>query len=94
MELRDRVAGLMEQARADLAELVAIPSVADPRQYPPEECARAATWVLDAFAAVGFADARLAETADGSQAVVGSRPCGDPTRRRSCCTPTTTSSRR
>ena len=93
MELRDRVAGLMEQARADLAELVAIPSVADPRQYPPEECARAATWVLDAFAAVGFGDARLAETADGS-GVVGSRPCGDPPRRRSCCTPTTTSSRR
>ena len=66
MELRDRVAGLMEQARTDLAELVAIPSVADPRQYPPEECARAAQWVLDAFAAVGFGDARLAETADGS----------------------------
>jgi cysteinylglycine-S-conjugate dipeptidase len=78
MELRDRVAGLMGQARADLSELVAIPSVADPRQYPPEECARAARWVLDAFAAVGFADAHLAETADGSQAVVGARPCGDP----------------
>ena len=78
MELRERVAGLMEQARSDLAELVSIPSVADPRQYPPEECARAAQWVLEAFAAVGFADARLAETADGSQAVVGSRPCGDP----------------
>ena len=78
MDLRERVAGLMEQARSDLAELVSIPSVADPRQYPPEECARAAQWVLDAFAAVGFADARLAETADGSQAVVGSRPCGDP----------------
>jgi acetylornithine deacetylase/succinyl-diaminopimelate desuccinylase-like protein len=68
----------MDQARAELAELVAIPSVADPRQYPPEECARAAQWVLDAFAAVGFTDARLAETADGSQAVVGSRPCPDP----------------
>ena len=78
MELRDRVAGLMEHARTDLAELVAIQSVADPRQYPPEECARAARWVLDAFAAVGFGDARLAETADGSQAVVGSRPCADP----------------
>ena len=78
MDLRDRVAGLMDQARADLAELVAIPSVADPRQYPPEECARAANWVLDAFAAVGFADARLAETADGSQAVVGSRPGSNP----------------
>ena len=33
--------------------------------------------MLDAFAAVGFGDARLAETADGSRAVVGSRPCGD-----------------
>ena len=54
MELRDRVAGLMEQARANLTELVAIPSVADPRQYPPEECARAAKWVLDAFAAAPF----------------------------------------
>jgi acetylornithine deacetylase/succinyl-diaminopimelate desuccinylase-like protein len=78
VELRERVAGLMGQARSDLAELVSIPSVADPRQYPPEECARAAQWVLDAFAAVGFADAHLAETADGSQAVVGSRPCAVP----------------
>lgn len=78
MDLRARVDGLMGQARADLAELVAIPSVADPRQYPPEECTRAAQWVLDAFAAVGFSDVRLAETADGSQAVVGSRPCADP----------------
>jgi acetylornithine deacetylase/succinyl-diaminopimelate desuccinylase-like protein len=34
--------------------------------------------VLDAFASLGFADARLAETADGSMAVVGSRPCSDP----------------
>lgn len=78
MDLRERVDALMGQARTDLGELVAIPSVADARQYPPQECARAAQWVLDAFAAVGFADAHLAETADGSQAVVGSRPCGDP----------------
>jgi acetylornithine deacetylase/succinyl-diaminopimelate desuccinylase-like protein len=79
MDLRDRVNELMGQARSDLAELVAIPSVADARQFPPEECARAAQWVLDAFADLGFADARLAETADGSMAVVGSRPCADPT---------------
>src|SRR6476660_6673971 len=78
MQLRERVDGLMGRARTDLAELVAIPSVADPRQFPPEECARAARWVLDAFTAVGFSDAHLAETADGSQAVVGSRPCADP----------------
>ena len=78
MDLRERIAGLMGQARADLAELVAIPSVADPRQYPPEECARAAAWVRDAFTGAGFSDAWLAEMADGSQAVLGSRRCADP----------------
>jgi acetylornithine deacetylase/succinyl-diaminopimelate desuccinylase-like protein len=78
VDLRERVTNLMGQARTDLAELVAIPSVADPRQYPAEECERAAQWVLDAFAAVGFTDLRLAPTADGSQAVVGARPCGNP----------------
>lgn len=78
MDLLSRVTKLMPQARAELAELVAIRSVADARQFPAEECERAAKWVCDAFAKVGFADAHLAETADGSQAVVGSRPCGDP----------------
>ncbi|NUR07824.1 MAG: dipeptidase [Nocardioidaceae bacterium] len=76
--LRDRVAELMPRAREELAELVALRSVADPRQFPPEECAAAAGWVRDAFAELGFADARLAETADGSHAVVGSRPGADP----------------
>jgi len=78
MDLRERTASLMGQARAELAELVAIPSVADPRQFPPEECARAARWVRDAFAGAGFADAWLAEMSDGSQAVLGSRQCADP----------------
>jgi acetylornithine deacetylase/succinyl-diaminopimelate desuccinylase-like protein len=78
MDLRERIARLMEQARSELAELVAIRSVADPRQFPPEECARAAQWVRDAFAVVGFSDARLAEMADGSQAVLGTRPGPDP----------------
>ena len=68
----------MGRARTELAELVAMRSVADPRQAPPEECMRAAQWVLDAFKAVGFTDARLAPTADGSEAVVGSRPGTDP----------------
>ncbi|GAA2205337.1 dipeptidase [Nonomuraea monospora] len=77
-ELRSRVQELMPAARDELAELVAIRSVADPRQFPPEECERAARWVLGRFSALGFADAFLAETADGSQAVVGSRPCADP----------------
>src|SRR6516162_9922740 len=78
MDLRERVAGLMGRVRPELAELVSFRSVADPRQFPPEECARAARWVRDAFAAVGFTDAWLAEMPDGSQAVLGSRKCPDP----------------
>jgi len=78
MELRDRVSGLMGQAYTELAELVSMRSVADPRQFPPEECLRAAEWVRDKFAGVGFVDLELAETADGSRAVVGARPAADP----------------
>ncbi|WP_425956479.1 dipeptidase [Xylanimonas sp. McL0601] len=79
MELRARIDAEMPRVRDELAELVAIPSVADPRQFPPEECERAAQWVLDKFVEVGFADAHLETTADGSKAVVGSRPGPDPT---------------
>ena len=75
-DLPARIDALMPLARDELTELVALRSVADPRQFPPEECERAAQWVLDRFAAVGFDDARLVPTADGSMAVVGSRPCG------------------
>lgn len=78
MDLRTRIAQLMPQAREELTELVALRSVADPRQFPAEECERTAQWVLDRFAEVGFTDAHLEETADGSMAVVGSRACPDP----------------
>ncbi|MGW6129907.1 M20/M25/M40 family metallo-hydrolase [Cellulomonas sp. NPDC055163] len=78
MDLEARVAAQMPRVRADLAALVAIPSVADPRQFPVEECARAAAWVVEAFRELGFADIGLHPTADGSQAVVGSRPGPDP----------------
>ncbi|MFE1443041.1 dipeptidase [Streptomyces sp. NPDC058739] len=73
-ELAEKIAELMPRAKEDLAELVAIPSVADPRQYPPEECRRAAQWVADAFAEAGLRDVHLAETPDGSHAVLGHRP--------------------
>ncbi|MCX5113110.1 dipeptidase [Streptomyces sp. NBC_00378] len=73
-ELADRIAALMPRAKADLTELVSIPSVADPRQYPPEECRRAAQWVADAFTEAGLHDVHLAETPDGSAAVLGHRP--------------------
>ncbi|SFY08765.1 Peptidase family M20/M25/M40 [Streptomyces atratus] len=73
-ELADRIAALMPRAKADLTELVSIPSVADPRQYPPEECRKAAQWVADAFTEAGLHDVHLAETPDGSAAVLGHRP--------------------
>lgn len=78
VDLRARISELMGAVRPELAELVAIRSVADPRQFPPEECTKAAEWVRDRFAELGFADARLELTPDGSQAVVGSRPTDDP----------------
>jgi len=65
-DLRQRITDLMPVARDELAELVALRSVADPRQYPAEECERTAQWVLERFAGIGFSDARLEETTDGS----------------------------
>jgi acetylornithine deacetylase/succinyl-diaminopimelate desuccinylase-like protein len=78
MEIRERVEGLMARARGDLADLVAIPSVADPRQFPPEACTRAAQWVVDQFAETGFTSLGLHETSDGSKAVHGERRAADP----------------
>ena len=88
------VAGLMGRAKDDLAELVAFKSVADPKQYPPEECEKAAQWVVDAFTEVGpartsrrrrrrTAARRCTATLPGPRAP---RPC--------CSTATTTCSRR
>ncbi len=80
-DLAGRVAALMPRAKADLTELVSMPSVADARQYPPEHCRRTAEWVAAAFTEVGLKDVRLAETPDGSHAVLGHRPAppGAPT---------------
>ncbi|MCT9821076.1 dipeptidase [Microbacterium sp. W1N] len=77
-DLRERSHALMGTVRDELTELIALRSVADPRQFPPEGCERAAAWVRDKFLAEGFDDVRLELTPDGSQAVVGSRPCADP----------------
>jgi acetylornithine deacetylase/succinyl-diaminopimelate desuccinylase-like protein len=80
-DLRAKVRALMPQAKADLTTLVSYQSVADARQFPPEECDKAAEWVRDAFAAAGLTDSGLHETADGSKAVVARRPAppGAPT---------------
>jgi acetylornithine deacetylase/succinyl-diaminopimelate desuccinylase-like protein len=79
--LKAKVDQLMPRARQDLAELVAFRSVADPAEFPPEECDRAAGWLLDALAGVGLTDVSAHETADGSKAVIGHRPApaGAPT---------------
>ncbi|MDH6710205.1 acetylornithine deacetylase/succinyl-diaminopimelate desuccinylase-like protein [Kitasatospora sp. MAA19] len=72
--LADAVRSLMDRARTDLAELVAFPSVADPRQFPVEECEKAARWVADAFAAEGLTNVRLLDTPDGTQSVYAELP--------------------
>ena len=77
-DLRARTHELMATAREELAELVALKSVADPRQFPEEGCLRTADLVRDKFRDEGFDDVRLELTPDGSNAVVGSRSCGDP----------------
>ena len=65
----------MGRAKDDLAELVAFQSVADPKQYPPEECEKAAQWVVDAFTRGRAAGRRgVADTPDGSKAVHGHAP--------------------
>ncbi|HKP21278.1 MAG TPA: M20/M25/M40 family metallo-hydrolase, partial [Thermoleophilaceae bacterium] len=80
-ELREAVNGLMGRAKDDLAELVSFQSVADAKQYPPEECEKAARWVVDAFTDVGLQDVTASPTPDGSMAVHGHAPApgGAPT---------------
>ncbi|WP_030750983.1 dipeptidase [Streptomyces griseus] len=72
--LRERVRALMPRAEEDLTALVAMRSVADPRQFPPEECGRAADFLVRAFADAGLRDVRRVTTPDGTDAVVGHAP--------------------
>jgi Metallopeptidase family M24 len=80
-QLRPAVHGLMGRAKEDLAELVSFRSVADPKQFPPEECQKAADWVVEAFAAEGLQDVTASPTPDGSNCVHGHVPApeGTPT---------------
>ncbi|MEU3449010.1 dipeptidase [Streptomyces thermolilacinus] len=68
------VASLMSRAKAELTELVAFQSVADPAQFPKSECEAAAAWVADALRAEGFTDVSVFDTPDGSQSVYGYLP--------------------
>jgi len=78
-QLRRRVAETMGGARADLAGLVRIPSVAFPG-FPEEPVRRAAAAVLDLVRDVGI-DARLLDVPGSPPAVFGERPAqpGAPT---------------
>ncbi|GAB2614639.1 dipeptidase [Streptomyces capparidis] len=72
--LADAVRAAMPRARADLAQLVSFPSVADPRQFPREECEKAARWVADALTVEGMQDVALIATPDGTESVYGYLP--------------------
>lgn len=72
--IAETVASLMPRARAELAELVAFRSVADPAQFPRSECEAAAGWVADALRAEGFQDVEALDTPDGTQSVYGFLP--------------------
>jgi len=77
-EMRDRVDDLMVLARDDLADLIAIRSVAGSGPAPAGECLRAAEWVRDSLRAVGFDHTRLLPT-PGGQAVYAERSAAGPT---------------
>ncbi|MFF0451640.1 dipeptidase [Streptomyces sp. NPDC004609] len=68
------VASLMPRAKAELTELVAFASVADPAQFPRSECEAAAEWCADALRAEGFQDVAVLDTPDGTQSVYGFLP--------------------
>src|SRR4051794_27564855 len=68
------VAALQPRALAELAELVAFPSVADPAQFPRSGCEAAAAWIVAALRAEGFQDVALLDTPDGTQSVYGLLP--------------------
>src|SRR5262245_41223541 len=80
-KLRGAVHDLMGRAKDDRTELVSFKSVADPKQCPPEECQKAAQWVIDAFSEAGLEDVKMSPTPDGSMAVHGHAdgPDGAPT---------------
>lgn len=72
--IAETVSSLMPRAKAELTELVAFQSVADPAQFPPSECRAAADWVADALRAEDFQDVSVFDTPDGSQSVYGYLP--------------------
>jgi len=75
--LQARISAEMPRAQEDLKALVACRSVADPRQFPAEECLKAAELVIEGFSEAGMRDVRLEPTPDGHPAVYGHIPAPD-----------------
>jgi acetylornithine deacetylase/succinyl-diaminopimelate desuccinylase-like protein len=80
-ELRGAIDQLMQRARSDLKDLVAIESMSDRKQFSADGCDQAAQQVADLFRAEGFADITLHVTPDASKVVIGhiAAPKGAPT---------------
>ncbi|NUR74493.1 MAG: M20/M25/M40 family metallo-hydrolase [Hamadaea sp.] len=78
VELRARVHGLMSSARDDLAELIALRSVAGPDDHTTAECVRAADWVAETLRGAGFPQVRLLTVPDAGPTVYAERPGGGP----------------
>ncbi|WP_267243365.1 dipeptidase [Streptomyces sp. PR69] len=72
--IAETVVSLMPRAKAELTELVAFQSVADPAQFPKSECEAAAAWVAGALRSEGFTDVAVLDTPDGTQSVYGFLP--------------------
>lgn len=72
--VRDTVEALMDEARDDLAALVAHPSVHESPEFGAEHGRASAQWVADAFTAAGVENIEQITTSDGSIAVVGHTP--------------------
>ncbi len=68
------VASQMDRVRADLAQLIAFPSVFDPAAGSTPAGDAAAAWVAQAFCEAGIGDAHTVATSDGSLAVIGHAP--------------------
>jgi acetylornithine deacetylase/succinyl-diaminopimelate desuccinylase-like protein len=73
-ELRERVQRLMPRAREELARMVSLQSVYDPRSRPHEDCERMVDLTAELFSGVGLQEVHAHETSDGSKAVCGHLP--------------------
>src|SRR5262245_6693026 len=67
----------MGRARTDLEELVAMPSVADPKISDRKECVRTAERVAEHFREAGFTGIELKSMSDGYPAIFGQRNSGN-----------------